>query len=57
MLKKKQYFFAAFNLRIAQCYEFRFNKALEGHKRSFMAQHDKQQKSRRLFQLVFLTTQ
>ena len=52
-VEKKQYFFAVFNLRIAQCDEFRFSKALEGHKRSFMAQHDKHQKSQRLFQLVF----
>ena len=51
-IEKKQYSFAVFNLRIARCDEFRFNKALEGHKRRFMAQHDKQQKSRRLFQLV-----
>ena len=52
MLKKNQYFFAVFDLRIALCDEFRFSKALEGHKRSFMAQYEKQQKSRRLFQLV-----
>ena len=51
-VEKKVRFFAVFNLRIALCEEFRFSKALEGHKRSFMAQHDKQQKSRRLFQLV-----
>ena len=50
--KKGNIFFAIFNLGIALCDEFRFSKALEGHKRSFMAQHDKQQKSRRLFQLV-----